>query len=81
MISAENISKGYGPQALFDEASFQINRRERIGLVGRNGHGKTTLFRLLAGLEEPDSGSISIPRGYRIGYVQQHLHFTRRNRS
>ena len=77
MISADNISKGYGSQALFDEASFQINRRERVGLVGRNGHGKTTLFRLLAGLEEPDSGSISIPRGYRIGYVQQHLNFTR----
>jgi ATP-binding cassette, subfamily F, member 3 len=77
MISAENLSKGYGRQALFDEASFQINRRERVGLVGRNGHGKTTLFRLLAGLEQPDSGSISIPRGYRIGYVQQHLHFTR----
>ena len=77
MISAENISKGYGRQALFDEASFQINRRERVGLVGRNGHGKTTLFRLLTGLEEPDSGSISIPRGYRIGYVQQHLRFTR----
>jgi ATP-binding cassette, subfamily F, member 3 len=76
MISAENISKGYGRQALFDEASFQINRRERVGLVGRNGHGKTTLFRLLAGLEQPDSGSMSIPRGYRIGYVQQHLNFT-----
>jgi len=76
MISAENISKGYGSQALFDEASFQINRRERVGLVGRNGHGKTTLFRLLAGLEESDSGSISIPRGYRIGYVQQHLTFS-----
>jgi len=79
MISAENLSKGYGRQALFDEASFQINRRERVGLVGRNGHGKTTLFRLLAGLEQPDSGAISIPRGYRIGYVQQHLHFTRPN--
>ncbi len=77
MISAENLSKGYGRQALFDEASFQINRRERVGLVGRNGHGKTTLFRLLAGLDLPDSGSISIPRGYRIGYVQQHMHFTR----
>jgi ATP-binding cassette subfamily F protein 3 len=77
MISAENISKGYGSQALFDEASFQINRRERVGLVGRNGHGKTTLFRLLAGLEESDSGSISIPRGYHLGYVQQHLSFTR----
>ena len=76
MISAENLSKGYGRQALFDGASFQINRRERVGLVGRNGHGKTTLFRLLTGLEEPDSGSISIPRGYRIGYVQQHLHFS-----
>jgi len=77
MISAENISKSYGRQDLFDQASFQINRRERVGLVGRNGHGKTTLLRLLAGLEQPDSGSLSMPRGYRIGYVRQHLNFIR----
>jgi ATP-binding cassette subfamily F protein 3 len=48
---------------------------ERLGLVGRNGHGKTTLFRLILGQEEPDSGEITVPRNYRIGYLEQHLHF------
>jgi ATP-binding cassette subfamily F protein 3 len=76
MIAVENLSKKYGDQILFDNVSFKINRKERVGLVGRNGHGKTTLFRILAGIEEPDEGSIAIPRNYRIGYVEQQLDFT-----
>jgi ATP-binding cassette subfamily F protein 3 len=76
MISVDNLSKRYGEQFLFEKISFKINRKERIGLVGRNGHGKTTLFRLIAGLEEPDEGTIAIPRNYRIGYVEQKLEFT-----
>jgi len=75
MIVVDNLSKNYGKQALFDNISFKVNRRERIGVVGRNGHGKTTLVRMIAGLEEADSGSISMPRNYRIGYVEQHLDF------
>ncbi|MBN1938470.1 MAG: ATP-binding cassette domain-containing protein [Candidatus Aminicenantes bacterium] len=75
MIQVENLTKRFGAQALFDGISFKINRRERVGLVGRNGHGKTTLFRLVIGLEDPDEGAIAIPRGYRIGYVEQHLAF------
>jgi len=76
MVSAENLSKRYGEQVLFDSVNFKINRKERVGLVGRNGHGKTTLFRLIAGLEEPDEGSIALPRNYRVGYVEQQLAFT-----
>jgi ATP-binding cassette subfamily F protein 3 len=53
-----------------------MNAGERLGLVGRNGAGKTTLFRLILGQEEPDSGEIVIPRNYRIGHLEQHLHFT-----
>lgn len=71
MISIENLSKSFGARLLFDSISFKINRRERVGLVGRNGHGKTTLFRIIAGLESADSGSVSIPKNYRIGYVEQ----------
>ena len=56
--------------------SFKINSRERVGLVGRNGHGKTTLFRMITGEETPDEGQIVIPRNYRIGYVEQRLTFT-----
>ena len=75
MIVVDNLSKRYGEQALFENISFKVNRKERVGLIGRNGHGKTTLFRLIVGLEEPDSGSIAIPRNYRIGYVEQQLDF------
>jgi ATP-binding cassette, subfamily F, member 3 len=77
MLIIENLSKSYGNQVLFDGASFQINSRERVGLVGRNGHGKTTLFRIIAGAEEPDGGTLHMPRHYRIGHVRQHLAFTR----
>ncbi|HQI80367.1 MAG TPA: ATP-binding cassette domain-containing protein [Deltaproteobacteria bacterium] len=76
MISVENLWKSYGPQVLFEGIGFKINPKERVGLVGRNGHGKTTLLRLITGEEEPDSGSIVIPRNYRIGHVTQHLGFT-----
>lgn len=77
MINIENLSKSFGNQTLFDGAGFQINSRERVGLVGRNGHGKTTLLRILTGREEPDEGVIHIPKNYRIGYVRQHLAFTK----
>ena len=76
MISFENISKSFGVQTLFEDASVKLNPRERVGLVGRNGHGKTTLFRLIIGEESPDRGEIVIPKNYRIGYVEQHIRFT-----
>lgn len=75
MVKVENLSKSFSNQILFEGASFQINPRERIGLVGRNGHGKTTLFRILVGEEQPSTGTITISRNYRIGYVRQHLDF------
>jgi ATP-binding cassette subfamily F protein 3 len=75
MIQVDNLTKRFGKQVLFEKIGFKVNRRERVGLVGRNGHGKTTLFRLLAGLEEADEGTIAVPRNYRIGYVEQELDF------
>ena len=76
MISFENISKSYGGQVLFENAGFKINGKERIGLIGRNGHGKTTLLRMIINDDEIDQGNIIIPKNYRIGYVKQHLTFT-----
>jgi ATP-binding cassette, subfamily F, member 3 len=77
VIKINQLSKSYFARELFADVSFQMTVGERLGLVGRNGHGKTTLFRLILGQEEPDSGEITIPRNYRIGHLEQHLHFTR----
>ncbi len=77
MIIVENISKSYGSQELFRETGFRLNARERLGMVGRNGYGKTTLLRMITGEEEADSGNIIIPKGYSIGYVRQEPDFTR----
>ena len=77
MISVEGLSKSYGGQILFEDINFRINSRERIGLVGRNGHGKTTLLRLITGEAHPDAGAISGPKNYRIGHVHQQIAFTK----
>ncbi len=76
MIIVDNITKSFGTQELFRNAGFRLNARERVGLVGRNGHGKTTLLRLTIGEEDVDSGTISIPKAYSIGYVRQEPEFT-----
>ena len=76
MIKINQLSKSYFARELFTDVTLQMNAGERLGLVGRNGHGKTTLFKLILGQEEPDSGEITIPRNYRIGHLEQHLHFT-----
>lgn len=76
MITAQNLSKSYGLHTLFEKISFSISEGERVGLVGRNGEGKTTLLRILMGEEAPDEGTVSVPRNYRIGYLTQHLHFS-----
>ena len=76
MIKINQLSKSYFARELFTDVTFQMNGGERLGLVGRNGHGKSTLFKLILGEEEPDSGQIAIPRNYRIGHLEQHLHFT-----
>jgi ATP-binding cassette subfamily F protein 3 len=77
MIQAKNLSKHFGGQELFDRVSFQLGSRERVGLVGRNGSGKSTLFKLILGELSADSGEISIPKGYRLGALEQHIHFTK----
>jgi len=71
MISFSRISKQYGKQVLFVDASFQLNPGERVGLVGPNGAGKTTLFRMIVGEEMPDEGDVSVPKRTTIGYFRQ----------
>ena len=71
MISFTRISKQYGRQVLFVDASFQLNPGEKVGLVGPNGAGKTTLFRMIVGEESPDDGDVSVPKRLTIGYFRQ----------
>jgi len=71
MISFSRISKQYGRQVLFVDASFQLNPGEKVGLVGPNGSGKTTLFRMIVGEESPDEGDVSVPKKLTIGYFRQ----------
>jgi len=76
MIHLINITKSFGTQLLYDDITLSINSREKIGLVGKNGYGKTTLFNLILGNTQPDYGEISIPKNYRIGHLEQHINFT-----
>jgi ATPase subunit of ABC transporter with duplicated ATPase domains len=71
MIALTGISKQYGRQLVFVDASFQLNAGEKVGLVGPNGSGKTTLFRMITGEEVADDGEISIPKKLTIGYFRQ----------
>ena len=71
MVSFTRISKQYGKQILFVDASFQLNPGEKVGLVGPNGSGKTTLFRMVVGEETPDDGDVSVPKKLTIGYFRQ----------
>ncbi|MDR0363934.1 MAG: ABC-F family ATP-binding cassette domain-containing protein [Bacteroidales bacterium] len=71
MISLNNISVQFSGESLFQDITFIVNDKDRIGLVGKNGAGKTTLLNIIAGLQEPETGSVVIPTEYRIGYLPQ----------
>ena len=73
MISVANVSKVFGGEALYENATFQINPGEKVGLVGKNGAGKTTFFRMIIGEEKPDLGQISIQNGTRVSYFSQNV--------
>jgi len=79
MVTISNLSKSFGGDEIFKNISFHINPKEKIGLVGRNGHGKTTLFKMLTNNEEVENGEISMPKNYKLGYVSQHLKFSKNN--
>ena len=71
LVSLERVSKSYGVRILLDGVSLGVGDADRIGVVGRNGDGKTTLLNLIAGREEPDSGRIARTRGLQVGYLDQ----------
>ncbi|WP_370314465.1 ribosomal protection-like ABC-F family protein [Guptibacillus hwajinpoensis] len=71
IVTAQSISKMLGGTLIFEDISFEINAKERVGIVGRNGCGKTTLFQLLSGVEQVDDGMIYYKKGTEIGYLAQ----------
>jgi len=71
LLVVNNLAKSFGPNDIFSNVSFEIPHRARIGLVGPNGIGKTTLLRILMGLEEPSAGQIQRAKGIRLGYLPQ----------
>ena len=73
MLSASNISKSYGDQTLFSAVSFNVGARDRIAIIGPNGSGKTTLFEIIAANVSPDTGSLTMRRGTTIGYLEQDI--------
>ncbi|MBR6556848.1 MAG: ABC-F family ATP-binding cassette domain-containing protein, partial [Clostridia bacterium] len=70
-ISVTDIGKAFGENVILEHISFEIQPGQHVGLVGANGTGKTSLFRMLSGEWEPDGGSIHIGRGRRIGLLAQ----------
>jgi ATPase subunit of ABC transporter with duplicated ATPase domains len=76
MLQVSNVSKSFGDNLVFEKVSFTLNRGERVGLVGPNGCGKTTLLKIILGELEPDSGSAWLsPAEVRVGYLAQALEY------
>ncbi len=75
ILNVENVSKTYGEKVLFDKISLGINKGDKVGVVGVNGTGKSTLLKIIAGLEEPDEGQIVKGGGVRIAYLAQNPEF------
>lgn len=71
LLSAQNISKTYMERKVLDNVSFYLNEGDKVGIIGINGTGKSTLLKILASAEEPDSGEIIRTKGVRISYLPQ----------
>ena len=75
LINIEKITKSYTDRKLFDNASFSLQEGEKVGIIGINGTGKTTLLKMIAGLEEPDEGNITRTNNIVVRYLPQHPEF------
>ena len=71
MISVDNLKVEFGATPLFEDVSFVINKKDRIALVGKNGAGKSTMLKILAGLQRPTAGVVAVPREVTVGYLPQ----------
>ena len=79
LLTVEGLAKSYAEKTLFEEISFSITDNERIGIIGVNGTGKSTLLKIIAGVEEADRGEITHSKGYTISYLPQQPEFTQGN--
>ena len=73
MISVEGLTVEFGGTTLFKDISFQINEKDRIALMGKNGAGKSTMLKILAGVRQPTRGSVQVPKDCVVAYLPQHL--------
>ena len=73
MISIQNLSVEFSARPLFDNINYVINKRDKIALVGKNGAGKSTMLKIIAGLQGPSSGQVAVPEGITIGYLPQQM--------
>ena len=71
MISINNLTVAYGGFTLLNEINFHISENDKIGLVGKNGAGKSTVLKLICGIQNPTSGKVAVPNGVKIGYLPQ----------
>lgn len=76
MISIEGLSVAFGGNTLFDNITYVINKKERIALVGKNGAGKSTMLKIIAGLQAPTSGSVNMPKDLTVGYLPQQMNLS-----
>ncbi|MDE6359165.1 MAG: ATP-binding cassette domain-containing protein, partial [Duncaniella sp.] len=75
-LQVEDLTKSYGDRILFESVTFGVNEGDKIGIIAKNGTGKSTLLRLLSGVESPDSGTVTFRNDLRVGFLDQDPVFT-----
>ena len=75
-LSTQDVCLAYGTDVILKDISFAVNDGDRVGIIGVNGAGKTSLFRIIAGVNEPDSGAVYIQKGHTVGMLEQNPNLT-----